>query len=74
MGTIVKALGNVVGSLFGFGSSPKVDASAATGEVNNSQTQAQKARSLLLETAGQSAGSPLQPGQVSPGNGTVFGN
>lgn len=56
------------------GGAPKASGSAATSEVSNSANQAASARSLLLETAGGSAGSTLQPGQVGGNKNTTFGN
>lgn len=72
MGSIVKAIGNIVGAVLG-GGAPKADGGAATGQVDTAAANAAKARSQLLETAGASAGSPLQPGQVAKPD-TVFGN
>lgn len=56
------------------GGSPKASGAAATGEVNKSANQAASARSLLLETAGGSSGSNLQPGQVADNKNNIFGN
>lgn len=74
MGGIVKAIGNVVGAVFGSGSAPKSDSGAANSEVNDAASAAAQTRSQLLDTAGASAGDALQPGQVSNNNGNTFGN
>jgi hypothetical protein len=55
-------------------SAPKASGAAATGEVSNATNQAASARSLLLDTAGGSAGEQLQPGQVGGNKNTTFGN
>lgn len=55
-------------------STPKASGAAATGEVSKSANQAASARSLLLDTAGGSAGSPLEPGQVGNNKNNIFGN
>lgn len=47
---------------------------AAETEVGGGLNSAARARSLLLETAGGSAGSQLGPGQVSNGKNNLFGN
>lgn len=43
-------------------------------QVSASENQALTARSMLLETAGGSAGSPLAPGDVGKNPNTIFGN
>lgn len=55
-------------------SAPKASGAAATQEVGGSLNQAAAARSVLLETAGGSAGQGLQPGQVGNNKDTIFGN
>ena len=70
MSSIVKA----IGSIFGMGSSPKVDTSTASTTVEEGKTSAQKARTALLETAGGQAGETLNADQVSDEKTTLFGN
>lgn len=70
MGTILKT----VGSLLGFGGSPKVDTSTETAETTDAQDQATLARGALFETNGGGSGSELTPGQVSNPRGNLFGN
>lgn len=52
---------------------PVVNAAPAQDEVNKAATNAATLRSQLLETAGGSAGDPLQPGDTSRQN-TIFAN
>ena len=53
---------------------PTVDTSTANTEVANASSSTAAARTQLLETAGGSAGDPLNPSQVSNSKSTVFGN
>ncbi len=56
------------------GGASKLDPSGALSKITGAASKNANARSALLETAGQSGGSPLAPGTVGGANGTLFGN
>lgn len=72
-GAAVTAATSIAKAVSGDGA-PKSNPAQANGVVDAAGTQAAKARSQLLETAGATAGDPLAPGEVSNNSGNVLGN